>query len=32
MYYVFLTLLVAVLIAGIAAGYAFGCRIPEGKD
>lgn len=32
MYYVFLTLLVAVSIGGIAAGYAFGCRMPERKD
>lgn len=32
MYYVLLTLLVAALIAAIAGGYAFGCRMPERED
>lgn len=32
MFYAFLTLLVAVLIGAIAAGFAFGCRMPGRED
>lgn len=32
MFYAFLTLLVALCIAAIAAGYAFGCRMPEREE
>lgn len=29
MYYLWVTLLIAVLILGLAAGFAFGCRMPR---
>lgn len=32
MFYAFLTMLVGVLVAAIAAGFAFGCRMPDGSD
>jgi hypothetical protein len=30
--YIFVTVLLAVCIAGLAAGFAFGCRLPELDD
>lgn len=31
MYYLWVTLLIAVLLFGLAAGFAFGCRMPGGR-